>query len=248
MKRARLSTWFIALSVLGNAGCGLVANATHNLTSGVHECFDDLREKKRDAAWAEEAWAKAAGEAQGHPFTEDHERGFKAGFTCFVANGGCGEPPPLPPKKYRCLRYQTPQGYQAIEDWFAGYRHGVAAARAGGYRDLVTGPSSLRPPAPIHPAEFAPHAPPAPPAPTILPAPIAPTEPPMTTVPAPLPGPIVPALPPAPAAAPANNSLPPPQAATAPPVRPVAGTTTDCTSKSRVLYRISINWDPWKLW
>src|SRR5207253_39443 len=60
------------------------------------------------------------------------------------------QPPPLPPACYRAVRYQTPEGYRAIEDWFGGFRHGVAAAREGGYRDYVTGPSSFRAPLPDH--------------------------------------------------------------------------------------------------
>src|SRR5207237_1248141 len=74
--------------------------------------------------------------------------GFKEGFAEFLYQGGDGEPPPLPPQKYRSIRYQTPEGYQAVEAWFAGYRHGAAEARKSGQRELVTGPSALRVPSP----------------------------------------------------------------------------------------------------
>jgi hypothetical protein len=237
MTRARLSTWVIALGVLGNAGCGLVSNATHTLCSGVQQSIDDVWEKHRNAAWAKEAWARAVSECADQSFSEDHERGFKTGFTYFVTYGGNGEPPPLPPEKYRSVKYQTPQGFQAIEDWFAGYRHGVAVARSGNYRDLVTGPSSLRPPtppAPMHPAEV-----PAPvPSPELLPGPVIPAMP-----PAPLPPPAVEEQPRARMAPPPQNAPPPP-----PVIQPVAGTAQASPARPKVLFRISINWDPWKLW
>ncbi len=55
---------------------------------------------------------------------------------------GKEEPPAVAPAHYRRFSYQTPQGYQAIEDWFAGYRYGVAAAIETGYRRLITAPVS----------------------------------------------------------------------------------------------------------
>ena len=39
----------------------------------------------------------------------------------------CGSVP-QPPSKYRELQYQSPMGYLAIEQWYAGYQHGAAAA------------------------------------------------------------------------------------------------------------------------
>jgi hypothetical protein len=265
MRRARLATWAIALGVLGNAGCGLVANATHTFSSRVHEAFDEVREKKRNAAWAEQAWANAAGAAHGQPFSEDHEFGFKAGFICYVTYGGNGEPPPLPPEKYRSVHYQTPQGYRAIEEWFEGYRHGVAVVKEGGYRDLVTGPSSLHakafPPAPVPTAP--PPAPlpsppiPLPSSPAPLPPPVPVGPPPLaapTTVSAPPPARIIPAEPPAPLSPLASSDLPPPKsvppagATPAPEIRPVAAGSSNSFFKPWVRFRLVINPDPWNLW
>ncbi len=70
-------------------------------------------------------------------------RGFKAGFAAHLFDGSTA-PPPVPPAHYRHFSYQTPDGYLAIEQWFAGYRHGVDAAVATGYRRFVTGPSALQ--------------------------------------------------------------------------------------------------------
>jgi hypothetical protein len=54
------------------------------------------------------------------------------------------------------LKYQSPRGYLAIENWFAGYRQGAAVARAGGFRRLVTGPTSLTGAAPSPPVALNP--------------------------------------------------------------------------------------------
>jgi hypothetical protein len=223
MMRARLAVWAIALGVLGNAGCGLVSNATHTLCSGVHQAIDEVVEKKRNEYWAEQAWASACTGAAGEPFSPDYEHGFKSGFVCYVTYGGNGEPPPLPPEKYRSYHYQTPQGYRAIEEWFVGYRHGVAVAREAGYRDLVTGPSSLRSAPAGHP-------------PVLPPAPLPPPEVP----PAQLPPPATEVLPP-------PHPMPEPEAAAPSQVQSVSESVKDGTEERRVLFRISINWDPWKL-
>ncbi len=242
MMRARLATWAIALGVLGNSGCGLVANATHTVTSRVEDAVNEVREKHRNSIWAKQAWDNVCAGTPGQPFSEDHERGFKAGFVEYVTYGGTGAPPPLPPKKYHSLKYQTPQGYQAIEDWFAGYRLGVGAAKEGGYRDLVTGPSSLRAAA-IHPVVLPPVA--------ELPRP--------APVPASAPTPVVPAMPsasPPPASMPPapTPELPPPtpdpmvSSPIVPAIQPVAAETPQTTDKRPFVVRISINWDPWNLW
>ena len=59
--------------------------------------------------------------------------------------GGCGEPPPVPPRRYWKNAYQTPQGHQAIQDWFAGFRNGASDAEASGWRHFATVPSSVIP-------------------------------------------------------------------------------------------------------
>lgn len=136
-------TSFLLLAAAGLAasGCFLVGQATHVLVSRAARCVEEHAERHRNKRWAEAAWRQVC--EGGGAFSEDYADGFKEGFAVFLFCGGCGEPPPLPPSRYRKLRYQTPQGYRAIEDWFAGYRHGAAAAHEGGFRQLVTGPTAL---------------------------------------------------------------------------------------------------------
>jgi hypothetical protein len=140
--QARGVLLIIGLGMLGSPGCKLGTTA-HDVSARVHQSVEDRAEQRRNAQWASQAWNA---ECQAHPgwtWSEDHACGFRDGFEEYLWHGGNGEPPPLPPVKYRAVQYQTPQGYQAIEEWFAGYRHGAAVAHQGGYRNLVTGPSSL---------------------------------------------------------------------------------------------------------
>jgi hypothetical protein len=111
----------------------------------VADLVEDAREGLRNRRWAEEAWegVRASGT---EPYSDDYARGFKSGYADYLDRGGSGEPPVVAPPRYRHLRYQTPQGYLAVEEWFAGYRHGAESARQSGLRQWVTGPTSLRQP------------------------------------------------------------------------------------------------------
>ena len=149
---------------LCRAGCSLVENGACILPYRVRESLDDCAEGRRNRCWAEQAWKQVRAGEGGERYSADYGDGFKDGFADYLFAGGDCEPPPLPPNKYRALCYQTPQGYQAVEDWFTGYRHGATVARDGGYREWVTGPSSLRLAAQLQ-------APPPAPAPVVEPLP-----------------------------------------------------------------------------
>src|SRR5205814_477965 len=105
------------------------------------------KEMKRNRRWAESAWCEytswSGGGTKGVHHSTDYADGFKDGYAEYLYRGGDGEPPLVAPLRYRHTRYQTPQGYQAIEDWFAGYRHGASVARDTGVRRFITGPSGL---------------------------------------------------------------------------------------------------------
>src|SRR5262245_28925346 len=60
----------------------------------------------------------------------------------YVENPVC---PPVPPNRYRRKRYMTPEGVAAVEDWYAGFRHGAATAMASGLRNLVVIPVQCPP-------------------------------------------------------------------------------------------------------
>jgi hypothetical protein len=75
-------------------------------------------------AWAEVHKAAAAGVVSG-----DYASGFRDGFNDSASQGPNAQPPALPPVRYRSLLSQTPEGAQAVAEWYAGYRQGLAAAR-----------------------------------------------------------------------------------------------------------------------
>jgi len=142
-----------AFGILGlcfiSFGCYPVALATRTcVIEPIQYCkiADDIQERRRDYALAEETWQVFAQAHPDHPASPDYECGFKDGFADYLYAGGTGEPPPVPPRQYWRITYEAPQGHQAIEDWFAGFRFGAAVARASGYRELVTIPSSSRSP------------------------------------------------------------------------------------------------------
>jgi hypothetical protein len=154
--RAKAVLWIIGLGLVGS-GCSIVSTATVVVSSRVKETMSDCLERRRNRAWAEAAWQDVLRGCGREDISEDYANGFRQGFAEHLYRGTV-QPPPLPPPHYRRIRYQTPAGYQAIEAWFAGFKHGISVAQAGRYRDFVTGPSSLRMPfvspahAPIVPA------------------------------------------------------------------------------------------------
>jgi hypothetical protein len=140
--RARFLLLIVLLGLL-NSGCFLIHEATSVLASRTFGSLEECAERCRNHRWAEKAWKDFCQRAGKASFSDDFARGFKEGFAEYLYEGGTGEPPPLPPRCYRKLCYQTPEGYQAIQDWFLGYRLGAVVACDGGYRRWVTGPSSL---------------------------------------------------------------------------------------------------------
>jgi hypothetical protein len=149
MKRA------YALALLGfttlSQGCALLQDTSRNLCAVVTDCTEAHREKTRDRQWAEAAWQTVCMKDGPVAHSADFAMGFKDGFAEYLYRGGNGEPPLMAPQRYRRLRYQNPQGYQLIHDWFDGFRFGAASARDSGARKWITGPSSVEgQPVPTH--------------------------------------------------------------------------------------------------
>jgi hypothetical protein len=143
--RVQFALFFICSAAFCQ-GCNLPCVATGCVSSRMTQCIDDFKERARNSRWAKTAWQDyVSADPEAH-FSADYEAGFLDGFTDYLYRGGNGDPPPLPPKMYRRLRFQTPGGYRAIEEWFTGYRAGATVAQREGYRQLVTGPSALRVP------------------------------------------------------------------------------------------------------
>jgi hypothetical protein len=191
------------------SGCTLFVQAARDLSYEAQLRLQETREELRNKELADKAWLQAC---QGNAHSPDHGRGFKDGFADYLRGGGTGLPPPLPPRQYWAFKYQTPEGHKAIEEWYAGYRDGAAAARETGLRQLVT--------VPTHSALLPPQPPPLPGPPLALPSPL-PLVGPVEEMPLPkqgVNGPPPPAQPIEEAPAPKHSSV----GGLAPPTKPAA--------------------------
>jgi hypothetical protein len=122
--------------------CGYVLR---NLKDAPVDAIDNHVASSRFHQIAKASWKAAKAEAYPNDYSGDYADGFEAGFVDFLDANGTGEPPAAPPQHYRHSRYETPAGQRAIEDWFAGFRHGARAAQASGYRAAVVLPLALPP-------------------------------------------------------------------------------------------------------
>jgi hypothetical protein len=150
-------------------GCELAGNLAHTTAFEVGRYTNECVEKMHEQRLASEAWDHFVCTYGGDAFSKDYGRGFKCGFADYLFAGGTGDPPPFPPLCYWGANYETPDGYAAIQDWFAGYRHGAAAAKESGYRQYVILPMAV-------PAAAAPPPPPVAAAPPESMPPLVPDE------------------------------------------------------------------------
>ena len=136
-----------ALCVVGaccslGSGCNLVALTTKNLAFETGRCTESKVESVRDRWRADDAWRAVREADPTHPYSSDYAAGFKDGYKEYLYFGGNGSAPSLPPRCYWEARYQTPEGFMAMEDWFAGFRHGGEVAQSSDLRHWVVLPVS----------------------------------------------------------------------------------------------------------
>jgi hypothetical protein len=146
MSRVNLSICLVSLCSIG-VGCSNLAElAIHNLHNETAQDLDSCLEPVRDCLAAKAAWRDVVNGDPRHAYSAAYAEGFKDGYRDMIEEGGTGQPPPVPPSCYWDIRYQTPLGHAAIEDWYAGFRHGSSVARESGNRRWVIVPSSLEAP------------------------------------------------------------------------------------------------------
>ena len=129
----RQLSWLLALCAVA-PGCSIVKETTQNvITRPMAYCFykDNHDTDKRASELAEEAWGDIARGSDPTTFSPDYADGFQDGFAEFLDYGGPGSPPPVPPRKYWKIKYQSVTGHQAIEEWYAGYAQGTAQQGMG---------------------------------------------------------------------------------------------------------------------
>jgi len=127
-------------------GCSFYETAVRTLWTepSVYSATKDAcYTRERCCQLANEAWNSQVRRDPEIACSAEFEQGFKDGFADYLYAGGTGEPPPVPPRCMWNLDYRTPRGHQAVDDWFAGFRHGAALVRARGYREKMTIQSSL---------------------------------------------------------------------------------------------------------
>lgn len=140
--RMLLTPAVFGLALLGQ-GCSFTENIRRNILHEPTLACDEIQIRARNREIAKEAFAIMVAQ-YGCEFSDDYFRGFVDGFSDFLTyggcmSGGCGEKPivpPVPPSRYQHKQYMTPKGYQAMEDWFAGFRHGATTGQASGLRQL----------------------------------------------------------------------------------------------------------------
>jgi len=160
---------------------------------------------------AEDAYREATGPGR-RRHSDPYHDGFVDGFLDYVEAGGTGEPPYLPPFRYRLTRYRTSADGEAVtEAWYAGFRDGSGAARVSGLRELnyvpLPGPAVpadarvVEPMVVVTPAPSSGRSPWETPGSVAAPRPEPTPQPLPPPVPVPVPVPIPPAIPAAPPAA-----------------------------------------------
>src|SRR5262249_26850491 len=142
--RIRPLLCFLALACL-NSGCSFFCYSTRNLIEAPWKKLNHYCELHQFSVLASNAWRQISLANPQQDYSEDYVAGFLDGYVDFLDADGLGEPPAAPPDRYQSARYHTPQGLRAIDDWFAGFRHGAAAAQASGQRELVVLPMALPP-------------------------------------------------------------------------------------------------------
>ncbi len=143
----KLFRLIVGLCPLGG-GCGPLLNtARHSIIEPIEYCrpLNDISDRVRFHSLANSAWKTFAKAEPKHSYSSDYSDGFKKGYVDYLFAGGSGTPPPVPPRSYWNSWYETPEGYLAVQEWFAGYEQGVAAAEESGRRNFVPVPSTTSP-------------------------------------------------------------------------------------------------------
>jgi hypothetical protein len=143
--RTKLALWFGGLCALAQGCSPLVNSARTTIIEPIIYCrrIDNGVDCVRNKDLAQKAWEEFAAANVDVIYSPDFAKGFKAGYADYLYAGGSGQPPPVPPRYYWRPEFENPEGHRAIEDWFAGFARGAAAARESGFRQLVTVPASV---------------------------------------------------------------------------------------------------------
>ncbi len=128
MMRRIFAATVLGFAVTGSTGCTMFKGLSQAINKS--DCIDEFMIDYRNKAMAAKAW-----HCQKHMFRCGDQPGFREGFEAGyieVASGGPGCTPNIAPQAYWGWRYQSAQGQQTVNNWFAGYPMGVKAAEQAG--------------------------------------------------------------------------------------------------------------------
>ncbi len=91
---------------------------------------------------AECYWLSSGTFSERNQHSSDYAKGWKKGFYDAAMGRACNDPA-VPPPCYWSAKYQSCEGRNAIQDWYSGYRTGVAVARSKGYPSFHDVPVGL---------------------------------------------------------------------------------------------------------
>lgn len=138
--RRRRQLLVTALCLLGSSCHSFVTYGVRNLVEEPTDYADSVCVAARDCRAADEAWERLA--QAGPALSRGYEQGFKRGYAYYLDVGEPGQCPAVPSWCYRQPCYDNPAGYLAREDWLAGFRAGMEAARESGLHNFVVMPST----------------------------------------------------------------------------------------------------------
>jgi len=147
MKLGRL---LLLLVFLNSAGCSFFRYGAENVVNDPYNAAQDVAFRHRMRKFAREAWQEIC-KTDGKRHSKAYIEGFEDGFVDFIDADGTGDPPGAAPAHLRRQLLHSENGQLIIEDWFAGFRHGVQVARASGLREKYVMPIPLPPKPPQDP-------------------------------------------------------------------------------------------------
>ncbi len=116
-------------TIVSSSGCNIVGNACKLVKRGNR--LDDCMIGYRNSVLAAKAWHNEKHCFKNRRHVNDYKAGFMKGYAD-VATGSDGCVPAVAPQEYLGWRYQSPDGQQSVNAWFAGYPLGVRAAERDG--------------------------------------------------------------------------------------------------------------------
>jgi hypothetical protein len=123
------------------SGCSMYKNAARNLFEAPIDVVDECTFIYGNRKIAQSVWRDFCRANVDATYSPDYAAGFIDGYADYLDAGGRPLEPAVPPWRYRRPKYQTPDGYRAIENWYAGFRDGTAAAISAVPGDLLRLPS-----------------------------------------------------------------------------------------------------------